>query len=117
MNISPEKFGSEVYEHIWEGSGEFTITGNLKGYKRVDLLKKISILTLFTYGYYDESTPSTIVYYQSMLPGSEIVVFEDASHQHHLEKTDKCLEVTDKYLEVVRNFIGKKKVDRYSALL
>lgn len=99
MNISPEKFGSEVYEHMW-GSSEFTITGNLKGYERVDLLKKISVPTLFTCGRYDESTPSTTAYYQSMLPGSEIVVFEDASHQHHLEKPEE-------YIEVVRNFIGK----------
>ncbi|KKG06625.1 hypothetical protein [Methanosarcina mazei] len=35
-----------------------------------------------------------------ILPVSEIVIFEDASHQHHLEKTDE-------YLKVVRNFIDK----------
>lgn len=74
--------------------------GNLKGYERVDLLKEISVQTLFTCGRYDESTPSTTAYYQSMLPGSEIVVFEDAAHQHHLEKPGK-------YIEVVRNFINK----------
>jgi len=66
MNRSMEKFGSEVYEQMW-GPGEFTIMGNLKGYERVDLLKEISVPTLFTCGRYDESTPSTTAYYQSML--------------------------------------------------
>ena len=99
MNRTFEKFGTEVYEQMW-GPSEFTITGTLKDYEREDMLKKISVPTLFTCGRYDEATPSSTAYYHSMLPGSEIVIFEDASHQHHLEKTGE-------YLEVVRNFIDK----------
>ena len=99
LNRTLEKLGHEVYEQMW-GPSEFTVTGTLKGYERVDLLKKISIPTLFTCGRYDEATPSTTEYYHSMLPGSEIVIFEDASHEHHLEKTDE-------YFEVVRGFIDK----------
>jgi proline iminopeptidase len=37
-----------------------------------------------------------------MLPGSEVVVFEDASHEHHLEKTAE-------YLVVVRDFLKKSE--------
>ncbi|MGB9940855.1 proline iminopeptidase-family hydrolase [Methanosarcina sp.] len=99
LNRTLEKFGHEVYEQMW-GPSEFTLTGTLEGYERVDLLKEISVPTLFTCGRYDEATPSTTAHYHSMLPGSEIVIFEDASHQHHLEKTGE-------YLEVVRNFIDK----------
>ncbi|WP_292389409.1 proline iminopeptidase-family hydrolase [Methanosarcina sp. UBA5] len=99
LNRTLEKLGHEVYEQMW-GPSEFTITGNLKSYERVDLLKEISVPTLFTCGRYDEATPSTTAYYHSMLPGSEIVVFEGASHEHHLEKIGE-------YLEVVRNFIKK----------
>lgn len=99
MTRAFEKLGHEVYEQMW-GPGEFTITGTLAGYERTDLLKEITVPTLFTCGRYDEATPSTTAYYQSLLPGSEMVIFEDASHQHHLEKTDE-------YLEVVRNFIDK----------
>ena len=84
---------------MW-GPSEFTITGTLKGYERVNLLKEISVPTLFTCGRYDEATPSTTVYYQSVLPGSKIVIFEGAFHEHPLEKTGE-------YLEVVRNFINK----------
>jgi proline iminopeptidase len=99
LNRTLEKLGHEVYEQMW-GPSEFTVTGMLKGYERVDLLNRISIPTLFTCGRYDEATPSTTEYYHSMLPGSEIVIFEDASHEHHLEKTDE-------YFEVVRGFMDK----------
>jgi proline iminopeptidase len=84
---------------MW-GQSEFTITGNLKGYERVDLLKEISVPTLFTCGRYDESTPVYNCILSSMLPGSESVIFENASHQHYLEKPGE-------YIEVVRSFIGK----------
>jgi proline iminopeptidase len=99
MNRAFEKLGHEVYEQMW-GPGEFTITGTLADYERADLLKEISVPTLFTCGRYDEATPSTTTYYHSLLPGSEMVIFENASHQHHLEKPDE-------YLEVVHNFIDK----------
>jgi proline iminopeptidase len=82
------------------GPSKFTITGTLKGYERVDQLNEITVPTLFTCGQYDEATPTTTAYYHSMLPGSELVIFEGASHEHHLEKTSE-------YLEAVRNFIDK----------
>ena len=99
-----EKIRHEVYVQMW-GPSEFTVTGTLKGYERVDKLKEITVPTLFTCGQYDEATPSTTSYYHSMLPGSEIVIFEGASHEHHLEKTDE-------YLKVVRNFIDKTEKSR-----
>jgi proline-specific peptidase len=104
MNRTFEKFGYEVYEQMW-GPSEFTITGTLKGYERADLLKEISVPTLFTCGRYDEATPSTTAYYHTMLPGSEIVIFEDSSHLHNLEKADE-------YLKVVSNFIDKTEKSR-----
>ena len=102
LNRTLEKLGHEVYEQMW-GPSEFTVTGTLKGYERVDQLNKITVPTLFTCGQYDEATPSTTAYYHSMLPGSEIVIFEGASHEHHLEKTGE-------YLEVVRNFINQTEI-------
>ncbi len=104
LNRTLQKLGHEVYEYML-GPSEFTITGTLKGYERVDRLKEITVPTLFTCGQYDEATPSTTSYYHSMLPGSEIVIFEGASHEHHLEKTDECL-------KVVRNFIDKTEKSR-----
>jgi proline iminopeptidase len=35
-----------------------------------------------------------------MCPGSKLVIFEDASHEHHLEKQQE-------YLDVVRDFLHR----------
>jgi proline-specific peptidase len=94
-----EKLAQNVYGYMW-GPSEFTITGTLDDYERADRLREITVPTLFTCGRYDEATPATTAYYQQKLPGSELVVFEDASHEHHLEKTEA-------YLDVVRDFLRR----------
>ena len=99
MNRAFEKLGHAVYEHMW-GPSEFTVTGTLKDYERIDRLKEITIPVLSTCGRYDEATPATTKYYQNALPGSEIAIFEDASHGHHIEKPGG-------YLQVVRDFLRR----------
>jgi proline-specific peptidase len=94
-----EKLRHAVYEYMW-GPSEFTITGVLKNYDRTARLKEIAIPTLFTCGQYDEATPDATTYYHTMLPGSEIAILEDASHQHHIEKTER-------YMRVVRSFLHR----------
>ena len=98
LEKSMEKMAFNVYEHMW-GPSEFTITGTLKNYERANDLKNITIPTLFTCGRYDEASPESTTYYQSMLPGSRIVIFEDASHSHHLEQETA-------YLNTVREFLS-----------
>ncbi|MCK9572779.1 MAG: proline iminopeptidase-family hydrolase [Candidatus Omnitrophica bacterium] len=87
----------EIYKYMW-GPSEFTITGILKKYDRINDLNRIKIPTLFTCGQFDEASPQTTDYYHKKIPQSEIFVFKDASHNHHLEKTND-------YLEVVGSFI------------
>lgn len=99
LNRTFEKLGHGIYEHMW-GPSEFTMNGALGDYNRSDRLKEITIPVLFTCGRYDEATPAATAYYSSMLPGSEMVVFENASHEHHLEKTEE-------YLAVVREFLRR----------
>ncbi|MDD3592560.1 MAG: proline iminopeptidase-family hydrolase [Sulfurovum sp.] len=97
LNRTFERLNCVIYEHMW-GPSEFTATGVLKTYERVDRLKEIVIPVLFTCGVYDEATPATTKYYQENLPGSEICIFEDASHEHHLEKPQE-------YLQTLRDFL------------
>ncbi|MFO7986791.1 MAG: proline iminopeptidase-family hydrolase [Desulfatiglandaceae bacterium] len=97
LNRSFEKLNFSIYEYMW-GPSEFTVTGALKHYERVHRLKEISVPVLFTCGVYDEASPSTTRYYQKSLPGSDVHIFEDASHEHHLEKPQE-------YLQVVRDFL------------
>ncbi|MBA4417108.1 MAG: proline iminopeptidase [Syntrophus sp. (in: bacteria)] len=99
MERTLKKSGRSVYEYMW-GPSEFTMTGTLKKYERAKKLKQIKIPVLFTAGQYDEATPATTSYYQSMLPGSEIAIFEDASHEHHIEKPEQ-------YLKTVRDFLRR----------
>lgn len=99
LNRTLEKFGQTVYRYMW-GPSEFTVTGTLKDYERAERLKEITLPTLYTCGRFDESTPEATAYYNGMHPGSEIVVFEDASHSHHLEKPKE-------YLATVRDFLHR----------
>jgi len=92
----------EIYKYMW-GPSEFTMTGTLKNYERAGELKKIKIPTLFTCGQFDEATSQTTSYYQENLPGSELFVFNGASHNHHLEKTELYLRIVQDFLERLEN--------------
>lgn len=91
--------GSVVYTTMW-GPSEFFMTGNLLNYDRTARLGEIDILALFTCGRYDEAAPDTTAWYHSLLPGSEMVVFEQSAHMPHLEETEL-------YLQTVRNFLRR----------
>jgi proline iminopeptidase len=97
LNRTFAKLNASLYEYMW-GPSEFSVTGTLKDYERVSRLKEIKLPVLFTSGRYDEAAPSSAKLYQSNLPDSEIYIFEDASHEHHLEKPEE-------YLKVVRGFL------------
>ncbi|MCL4502117.1 MAG: proline iminopeptidase-family hydrolase [Deltaproteobacteria bacterium] len=99
LNRAFAGLGVQVYRQMW-GPSEFTMTGNLGKAELVACLRKISLPVLLTCGRYDESTPETTAYYQSRWPGAEMVVFEEASHMHHLEKQEH-------YLDMVRGFLRR----------
>ena len=104
LNRTFENMGRQVYEHLW-GPSEFTIRGTLKGFERAGRLGELAAPVLFTCGRHDEATPETTSSYHRMLPGSELAVFEDASHSHHLEKAVE-------YLALVRAFLSRAESPR-----
>ena len=75
----------DVYGTMW-GPSEFYATGILKDYDRTKQLGQIAVPVLFTAGQYDEATPETTSWYQSLVPGSKIRIFEDGSHVTMMEK-------------------------------
>jgi len=99
LNRAFGKMGTEVYNYMW-GPSEFTVTGTLKHADITEQLGLIKVPVLFTCGEFDEATPATTQFYQSKIPGSDIYIFRDASHEHLLEKTEE-------YLQVARNFLAK----------
>jgi proline iminopeptidase len=91
-----------VYNTMW-GPTEFHQTGNLGGYDRTDRLHEIALPTLFTCGRYDEASPETTARYQSLVPGSELVIFEKSSHTPHLEENRS-------YIKELRSFFKRVEI-------
>lgn len=110
LNRAMDKFGHSVYRHMW-GPSEFTMTGALRDYERMDRLRELKAPILYTCGRYDEATPEATALYHSLSARSEMVIFEDASHSHHLEKTQKYLEVLRDFLDRVEYGYGSRRED------
>ncbi|KAF0249639.1 MAG: proline iminopeptidase [bacterium] len=88
-----------VYKTIW-GESEFLLTGNISDYDITSQLSEITVSTLLTCGYYDEATLETTMFYKSLLPKSEIKVFENSSHLPHFEETGKYLQVLSDFMRL-----------------
>lgn len=89
----------EIYETMW-GPSEFYCSGNLKGYDITDQVSKIRVPVIFTCGRYDEATPQTTQYYQSLIPNAQIAIFEQSAHLPFVEENEN-------YVKVVREFLQK----------
>ena len=84
---------------MW-GPSEFTATGTLQDYNREPDLPILEIPVLFTAGRYDEATPDTVRHFQSLVPGSEIMIFENSAHMTMLDEPDA-------YAEAIRRFLNR----------
>ena len=98
LKRSIDKMCGDIYEYMC-GPSEFTLSGTLKNYERADSLSNIKIPVLYTCGRYDEATPESTSYYKNLTPGAKIVIFEDASHEHHLEKKEEFISVVREFLQ------------------
>jgi len=101
--LLPENMGQDIYLHMC-GPSEFTITGSLKDYERVDRLAEITTPTLFICGRYDEATPAATEFYHRNLPGSHFKVIENASHLAYAEQPQA-------YNRVLRAFLKQVEAD------
>lgn len=100
LNATFRNMNPEIYLYMW-GPSEFKCTGTLKSYNALDDLKKIEIPVLLTCGEFDEAAPASVKYYQSKFRNAEIYIFQDASHEHHLEKPEE-------YFSVLRKFLNRR---------
>ncbi len=87
----------EIYGFMW-GPSEFTATGNLKDYDRTDKLGEIKIPTLFICGEYDEALPSTVQYYQSLVPNSKFAMIQGAAHITMHDNPEQDIQVISSFL-------------------
>lgn len=82
------------------GPSEFTLIGSLRDYNATDKLSRIKVPTLFIGGEYDEARPSTVRYYSSLVPNSEVAIIPDAAHMSMIDNP----EANDR---VIRDFLHK----------
>jgi len=97
VNRTFQRIAESVYVYMW-GPTMLTITGTLRGFELVDRLKEVKVPTLLTVGRHDYISPETARYYHSMLPDSEVHVFEGASHIHNVEREDEYVRVVGDFL-------------------
>ncbi|WP_096189336.1 proline iminopeptidase-family hydrolase [Evansella halocellulosilytica] len=89
--------GRQSYVTMW-GPSEFHVTGNLKSFDCTERLNELRLTVLYTCGKYDEATPETTKYYQSLTPNAEFHLFEDSAHIPYLEEEAKYLRVIGEFL-------------------
>ncbi|MCB1624344.1 MAG: proline iminopeptidase-family hydrolase [Pseudomonadales bacterium] len=97
VNQTFAEFGESVYRSMW-GPSEFTATGTLRNYDRTAQLKELRLPVLLTSGKFDEVTPATAEYYQSLIPGAKLRIFENSAH---LTMQDE----PEAYVQAVRDFL------------
>lgn len=91
----------DVYETMW-GPSEFYCTGNLKGYDITDKVSRIQVPVILTCGRYDEATPETVQYYQSLFTNAEMKIFEESAHLPFVEENEN-------YLKALREFLQRNE--------
>lgn len=94
--------GTNVYNFMG-GPSEFTMTGTLKDYDRTNRLNEIKVPTLFITGEFDEARPSTVKYYQSLVPGAQFELIENAGHLTMQDNPDKNLKIITDFINSIEN--------------
>ncbi len=89
--------GENVYKYMG-GPSEFTMTGPLKDYDRTNRLGEIKVPTLFITGEFDEARPSTVKYYQSLVPGAKFELIENAGHLTMQDNPEKNIKVISDFI-------------------
>jgi len=80
------------------GAGRTQVTGWMRGYKHGAELRAIEVPTLLVFGRYDYMSVASTRYYQTLIPGSRVAIFEESGH---LPMQDE----PDKYVSLLRAFL------------
>ena len=100
MQQGKKKSNSEIYNIMW-GPSEFCATGTLKDFDVTAELPGLQLPALFLCGQFDEATPETTGFYQSLVPGSQFHVFEDSAHSAYQEEPAEYERIVREFLRTV----------------
>jgi proline iminopeptidase len=93
----------EVYNTMW-GPSEFCVTGNLKEFDCTPRLHEIETPSLFLCGRYDEATPESTEYFSSLVPHSELHIFEESAHSCYREQPEEYVRVVNEFIKGVEKY-------------
>ncbi|MFD2201742.1 proline iminopeptidase-family hydrolase [Shivajiella indica] len=94
--------GANVYLYMW-GPSEFTSTGTLRDYDRMEYLPQIKVPVLLMTGEFDEARPNTVKYYHSLVPNSQFAIIPDAAHSTLNDNKEATLKAVREFLEKIEN--------------
>lgn len=94
------KFNSEIYNLMW-GPAEFNASGMLKDFDLVPRLPEIKIPVLLLCGEFDEATPETMKYFESLFPNARSKVFKDSAHFPFWNKRGEYIKTVQDFLKNV----------------
>jgi proline iminopeptidase len=100
MFLVLEEFGFEVYEYMW-GPSEFTATGTLSDWDRMDALPGLALPTMFTVGEFDETFPETVADYASRVAGARFETLAGAGHMTFVDAPEENVRVVREFLNDV----------------
>ena len=93
---------NEVYTTMW-GPTEFTATGTLLAYDRMDRLDEIDVPVLIVAGEFDEARPVTMERFASMMPEAHVEVIAGAGHAAPAERPGQVADLVEAFLASVEN--------------
>ena len=93
-------FGSNVYEFMW-GPSEFTATGSLLDYDRINDLSEIKVPVLFITGEYDEATPATVKLYQRQVSDARFQEISNSGHATLNDNPEEALKAVENFLKEI----------------
>lgn len=88
----------QPYGVMW-GPNEFTLTGNLQSWNRIDDLHRIHCPVLLICGEHDECTPAIHELMNEKIPKSERIVLAGCSHLSHVENPPLYMRHVQRFLD------------------
>ena len=102
VNFNRAEGNRRMYKYMW-GPSEFTATGTLRNYDRLDRLDDINVPVLWITGEYDEARPSTVKYYHSLTPVSTFEIVHDAAHATMSDNQEENVALIREFLDKLEN--------------
>jgi len=100
MERSFAEFNPAVYETMW-GPSEFTCTGRLQDWDVFDRLGEIRVPTVVMGGRYDETRPDQLQDIHRAIRDSELLIFENSSHNPYHEERRLFMDKVNEFLDKV----------------